>query len=901
MRERRGASRKLLGVVVAVLGVAAACSANKGVGPAARGSNNGSAGSGASAGSGLVIGAGTSGILNPSSGGSGGLPPVMLARCSASMACSADDICVATTMGHGSCSPKGATCTADKDCQNDTYCCSGSCRLDGAADGVCVVGDTRPTNDSCTTKLNVGVFAPNLQCQWSGPDATDPFPKHAQVLTTPLVADLPNDSGTAAEIIFVASDSTAGAEVGDGTGGRIRILNGQTCKQDEVITAGPAVRDAATPAIGDLDGDGKPEIVAHESFGAGNDKIVAFTWKVDHYDVMWETTTGLATSDPGAWDGVSLHDLNNDGKAEVIGRGGEVFDGVTGKQIAAGGGDVILISDPVLGDVDHDGTVDLVANEVFSWNGSGWTKKYPGLGATSQAQVGLFYAFADFGTRHADGSFDHTKKDGIAEIVVTGPLGGDASTGMVGIYTLQGEPLLRVDLAQPVGASCTSIDHGQRGGPPTIGDFDGDGMPELASAGAYAYRVFDLDCKDPGQNCQDPTNFIRWAQDSQDCTSGTTGSTIFDFEGDGSAEAIYGDECFERVYDGKTGEVLFSTYHSSATWWESPIVADPDHSDRSKLIFGGSSNANVFTTCGPGTSEDRNPPDPDSRKNGKVDKIYKGLRCLTNADCPSMNCDTGFCRCATDLDCGNTWSAPISDGNDRESGLVCTSPIAGTPGTGNVCRMQHGSVDTVAVANKYFTGVFVYRDVLDRWASSRSMWNQHAYSITNINDDGTIPKTSDWLQNFLDPTLNNYRQNKQGSTSADLADITGALDPANACTATADGGILFTGKICNRGLRGVGANLPAAFYVGVGAGDGGTADGGAAVLGKPVCQTTSNGPVPVGGCASITCEVPGMDVSGGSTITMVANDAGGGTRLVDECNYDNNTSSVVIQSCAVVK
>jgi hypothetical protein len=34
---------------------------------------------------------------------------------------------------------------------------------------------------------------------------------------------------------------------------------------------------------------------------------------------------------------------------------------------------------------------------------------------------------------------------------------------------------------------------------------------------------------------------------------------------------------------------------------------------------------------------------------------------------------------------------------------------------------------------------------------------------------------------------------------------------------------------------------------------------------------------------------------------MVANDAGGGTRLVDECNYDNNTSSVVIQSCAVVK
>ncbi|HWZ92623.1 MAG TPA: hypothetical protein VNW92_27340, partial [Polyangiaceae bacterium] len=569
-------------------------------------------------------------------------------------------------------------------------------------------------------------------------------------------------------------------------------------------------------------------------------------------------------------------------------------------------GDVILISDPVLGDVDHDGTVDLVANEVFSWNGAGWTKKYPGLGATSAATAATFYAFADFGTRHADGTFDHKTKDGIAEIVATGPVGGSESSGMVGIYTLQGEALLRVDL--PPGTSCEGGQAlGERGGAPTIGDFDGDGMPEVASAGAFAYRVFDLDCKDAGQTCQDPTKYIRWAQASQDCTSGTTGSTIFDFEGDGSAEAIYGDECFVRVYDGKTGDVLFSTYRSSATWWEQPIVADPDHSDRSKLIFGGSSNANTFANCGDGTSEPRTPPDPDSRKNGRVDKIYKGLRCATNADCPSMNCDSGFCRCTTDTDCGTTFNPPLSDGNDAESGLVCTSPIAGTPGTGNVCRMQHGSVYTVDVANKYFTGVFVYRDVLDRWASSRSMWNQHAYSITNVNDDGTIPPTAMWMQNFLDPKLNNFRQNRQGSTSADLADITGALDPADACTVTADGGILFTGKICNRGLRGVGSNLPAAFYVGTAVPDAGAAPdagsdaGVAAPTGKPVCQTTSQGPVPVGGCAAITCEVPGMDVSGGSTITMVANDAGGGTRLVDECNYANNTSSVVIQKCAVVK
>ena len=880
-------SGKVLGLVLMAVGVAVACSANN----ASKNGVHGGGGNGnvTSAGNTFMPNTGGMGFNPQGNGGTGGLAPVVLKECSATLPCTnATDICVNTDKG-GRCSPKGPACTDNKMCKDDTYCCSGTCRVDGAADGVCVVFDTMPQNASCTTAIKQGVFAPNLQCQWTTPPANDPFMNHRQVLTTPLVADLPNNSGSAAEIIFVASDSAAGAIQGDGSGGRIRILNGQTCEQVEVIKAGPAVRDAATPAIGDINGDNTPEIVAHEAF-PNNNKVVAFSWKTDHYDVLWEAT-GSANPDPGAWDGLSIHDLNDDGKAEVIGRGGEVFDGATGKVITLGGDPIILESDPALGDVDKDGKIDLVANQVFSWSGTGWTKKYPGMGATTAAQSATFYAFADFGTRSASGAFDHTKKDGIAEVVATGPVGGSEATGMVGIYTLQGEAILRVDF--PAGPACPGGQAtGERGGAPTIGDFDGDGMPELASAGAFAYRVFDLDCADAGKTCKDKAHFIRWAQDSQDCTSGTTGSTIFDFEGDGAAEAVYGDECFERVYDGKTGEVLFSTYHSSATWWEQPIVADPDHSGRSKLIFGGSSNAYAFATCGDGTAEARTPADPDGRKNGRVDKIYKGLRCAADTDCPSATskCDMGFCRCTTDLECGNTWNPPMTDGNDKESGLVCTSPIAGTPGTGNVCRMQHGLVDTKQIADKWFSGVFVYRDVLDRWASSRSMWNQQAYSVTNINDDGSIPKTSAWVQNFVDPTLNNFRQNRQGSTSADLADITGKLNATEACSFTKSGGVLLTGKICNHGLRGVGANMPAAFYLG------------SDTTGTPVCQTTSNGPVPVGAdCASVSCEVSGMTVAGGATITMVANDAGKGSRLVDECNYDNNTASITIENCAPPK
>ena len=52
-------------------------------------------------------------------------------------------------------------------------------------------------------------------------------------------------------------------------------------------------------------------------------------------------------------------------------------------------------------------------------------------------------------------------------------------------------------------------------------------------------------------------------------------------------------------------------------------------------------------------------------------------------------------------------------------------------------------------------GVTVYEGTKDDWASSRQIWNQHAYSIDNINDDGTVPAQpgKSWLSH------NTYRLN----------------------------------------------------------------------------------------------------------------------------------------------
>lgn len=106
-----------------------------------------------------------------------------------------------------------------------------------------------------------------VQCEWLAPAAGDSFPDHANVLTTPLVAQLPDESGAASEIIIVTYNGTDGGEEAAAGAdpalfGVIRILNGQTCKVLESIhdPAHPAIA-ASPPAIADLDADGNTDQV----------------------------------------------------------------------------------------------------------------------------------------------------------------------------------------------------------------------------------------------------------------------------------------------------------------------------------------------------------------------------------------------------------------------------------------------------------------------------------------------------------------------------------------------------------------------------------------------------------------------------------------------------------------
>ncbi|MBL4634049.1 MAG: hypothetical protein JKY56_09255, partial [Kofleriaceae bacterium] len=697
-------------------------------------------------------------------------------------------------------------------------------------------------DENCSTLAVAGVFAPNVQCEWAGPPAGDPYPNHRNVLSTPTVIDFDFDGDPSTiepSIVFVSYDGTDG-----GTGscvgtaqsfGVIRIIDGDTCVQQFNADSQRVV--ASTPlALADLDNasDNRPEIVGHRVGGG----MFALKWDqatmsfVDH----WQTASTLGAG-ICLWSGPSIHDLNNDSVPEVI-MGGSVFDGITGAAIDESLGllQVAVGSIPVIADLQGDGIPELVSgNSIYRWDiaTSGWIQTGSGLGNDGLVAV------ADFGTFGSDpNSDDRNTLDGIAEVVVVS--GGTARLMTRAGRVIQGP--IPLEFFPPAGNAGV-------GGPPTISDFDGDGRAEYSVAGRGGYNVYDPDCAapvDPAFCSTMSTTGILWAKPTQDLSSSLTGSAVFDFENDGRAEVVYADECFSRVYDGQNGDILYSAFRTSCTWYENPIVADVDGDLNTEIVI--PSNNNCGIAC------------------PTLDPLFDGLRCEADIDCPgATTCGiesgetTGHCRCASDVDCGG-------------NGYVCTDPAAGPSALGQVCRAGHPGTDQ--------QGIRVVRDTLDRWVNSRPIWNQHAYSVTNVTNEGKIPSASTRLQNWTQPGLNNFRQNIIGDPR-----LIGTPDlTSSAQQITCDeGGADLNAKICNRGTEVVAGGAPMSFY------QGDPAD----MLLVCTVQTTLN--LAPGECENISCPWP--DAVDG-LITVVADDPGN-TNIESsaECHENNNRSFIEVGGC----
>ncbi|MBZ0117463.1 MAG: hypothetical protein K8H88_10735, partial [Sandaracinaceae bacterium] len=187
-------------------------------------------------------------------------------------------------------------------------------------------------------------------------------------------------------------------------------------------------------------------------------------------------------------------------------------------------------------------------------------------------------------------------------------------------------------------------------------------------------------------------------------------------------------------------------------------------------------------------------------------------------------------------------------------------------------------------------GIVVLRDVMDRWAASRPIWNQHAYSVTNVNDDGTIPRTSAWMRNFSDATLNNFRMNAQGSLERrGAADLTASLArAADLCDATT-GEVTLAANVCNRGTNPVPDGARVVFYAG-------DPDGGAEIA----CETTLPRLLDPSTCTEVSCDwtipsEPGMERVARSVTVVVDPDGS-----VFECRNGNNRGVVPDIYCSPI-
>jgi len=545
-------------------------------------------------------------------------------------------------------------CAVDDDCLGDSFCEQGRCIPYGPK--------TKLSDPKCKA---VGFKAEQLQqpvvkCKWT----------QEGVRMSPMVADLDGDKKP--EIVFVTQS------------GKLTVINGDTCAQ--VWQVKGSYSQGSNPAIADLTGDKVPEIVVVDT----SNKVVVYDNK----------GTKLATSPQAAKvhysetsGGPAVANLDNKGVPEIV-FAGMALRLESGKlntlyNVKVKGGYRGIFS--IVADVDLDGQPEVVAGDTIL---DGLTGKDETPATIAALNIGGHTAVAQFDTKTPEPEIvlisSHATNKGTIRIFhpVTGKV-------IFGPYTF-----------------------GQRnGGPPTVADFDGDGQVEVAAAGYVGYALFDLECAVTPlpAHCHSPG--FRWLKVTQDKSSGCTGSSVFDFNGDGKAEVVYRDECWLRVYDGSTGKVRFAHSVTSGTKMELPVVVDINSDGHANIVV----SSDDYTSC---------------------------------AKEPELN-------------------------------------------------LKHGGSTQ---------GIFVFQDPKNLWMSSRSIWNQHSYHITNINDDATVPlkEKNNW------DSWNNYRQNVQGMVQQEdpAPDITSkkqtGVDPASDCVKA----WVLLANICNRGAKKAAAGIRGTFYKG---------------------------------------------------------------------------------------
>lgn len=592
------------------------------------------------------------------------------------------------------------------------------------AEVACVDGSECQTAETCVADICTPTW------NHLSPDvAADNF----HVSSIPVVADL--DADCTPEVIF--NTYITGTATSQGV---MRAIRGDTGLPVWSVTD-PAYQtnSTANPAVGDIDSDGLPEVVVA---GLGS-TLVAIE---SDGTPMWVSDTFASSNSSGS---VAIANMDNAGDPELVfgaaildSGGALVWEGTAGIG-RDGQGPISCVAD-----LDGDGRPELIGgNTAYTTTGTVAGGDFTGSilweSTVGDGRCGI----ADFNA------------DGLPEVILV--RGGQ-------IHALNG--LTGVELA-----SFAIPGTDDRGGAPNIADFNGDGAPDIATAGASFYVVVEFD----------GTSFSElWRAATEDDSSRVTGSSVFDFDGDGINEVVYNDEFFIRIYPGvepdcqlvppgpgcdgimTDDEVLFQDPNTSRTRTEYPVVADVDGDFKAELVF--------------------------------------------------------------------------SNNSDVSWGLDA--------------------------------GIEVWEDQLDNWVSTRPVWNQHSYHITNVEVDGTIPLTE--ADAWDTPGSNAYRRNAQGFSNFCAPDL--ALFDLRVEQATCPS-LDISVDVANLGCLGVGPGVAVSFY-----------EEDAGLLGT----VNTLAALPAGASETVTLAT-GQSIPS-ATIFAVVDDDGTGLGVLNECDEVNDIEPLLV-------
>ena len=264
----------------------------------------------------------------------------------------------------------------------------------------------------------------------------------------------------------------------------------------------------------------------------------------------------------------------------------------------------------------------------------------------------------------------------------------------------------------------------------------------------------------------------------------------------------------------------------------------------------------------------------DLNGDGKVEVVYR---------------DECFLRVLDGASGKTQFLAPVTSGTVLDYPVVADTDVDGhadvvVPSTMLPCNGEVDADTGTAWMGPPSQGIFVYQDPMNRWMPSRSIWNEHAYHITNINDNATVPfkEAPNWK------SWNNFRQNVQSNLVARPA-----VDYTGAKSTTIDNGGLpcsqserLWAKVCNRGTQIAPSGVSGTFYV-----------GDPRAGGMAVCSGVTDSPINPGDCTDVHCDWQGAPMTA-QDIWFRANDDGSKQNVSSECHNQNDLLHLPGTTCS---